>query len=192
MNEPVVPGGTGRTEGWLGPPLADKYFVQFITRETRGRERPEVARQWIGTLVKAIREVDRRHLITVGLVPWSLEKPGLTSGFVPAKIAAELDFVAVHVYPEKGKVREALETLAGFSVGKPVMVEEMFPLACTPEELGEFIDRSRTQKLAGGWVGFYWGRTPEEYRGAKTIGEAITLSWLELFQARRASVLGNR
>jgi len=97
MNEPVVPGAVGRTADWLGPPLANKHFVQYIAREAKGRERPEIARQWIATLVKAIRSVDKRHLITVGLVPWSLDKPGLTSGFVPDKIAAELDFEAVHI-----------------------------------------------------------------------------------------------
>ena len=44
------------------------------------------------------------HLVTVGLVPWSLDRPGITSGFVPMEIVSELDFIAVHLYPEKGKV----------------------------------------------------------------------------------------
>jgi hypothetical protein len=188
MNEPVVPGRTGRVANWLGPSFANKYFVQYITRETKGRERPEVARQWIGVLVKAIREVDRRHLITVGLVPWSLDRPGLSSGFVPEKVAGELDFIAVHVYPEKDKLDEALETLAGFNIGKPVVVEEMFPLKCSAEELGQFIDQSRQKKTAAGWIGFYWGRTPAELREGSTIVEAITLSWLELFQKKGAEL----
>ena len=38
-------------------------------------------------LTRAIREKDKRHLLTVGLVDWSLDRPGLTSGFVPSKIA---------------------------------------------------------------------------------------------------------
>ncbi len=190
MNEPVVPGRVGRAKGWLGPPLGDKHFVQYVTRETQGRERHEVAQQWIGVLVKAIRQVDRRHLITVGLVPWSLDKPGLSSGFVPGKIAGELDFVAVHIYPEKDKLDEALETLAGFSVGKPVVVEEMFPLKCSAEELGRFIDRSREKQTAAGWIGFYWGRTPAELREGGTLAEAITLAWLELFQ-KKGTVVGS-
>ncbi|HZN35824.1 MAG TPA: cellulase family glycosylhydrolase [Pirellulaceae bacterium] len=188
MNEPVVPGRVGRAADWLGPPLGDKHFVQYITREAKGRERHDIARQWIEVLVKAIRAVDRRHLITVGLVPWSLDKPGLTSGFVPDKIAGELDFVAVHVYPEAGKLDEALETLAGFNIGKPVVVEEMFCLKCSADELGRFIDQSREKKTAAGWIGFYWGRTPEELRGGATLAEAFTLSWLELFQKKRAEL----
>jgi hypothetical protein len=50
-------------------------------------------------------------LITVGLVDWSLDRPGLTSGLVPDKIVDDLDFLCVHLYPEKGKVEEALKTL---------------------------------------------------------------------------------
>ncbi|HEY8504070.1 MAG TPA: cellulase family glycosylhydrolase [Gemmataceae bacterium] len=186
MNEPVVPGGKGKREDWLGPALGDKHFVQFITLETKGRERPEIARQWVGTLVRAIRKHDRRHLITVGLVPWSLDRPGLTSGFVPEKVAGELDFVAVHIYPESGKVAEALKTLEGFAVGKPVVVEEMFPLKCSTEELAKFVKES--EKVAAGWVGFYWGKTPEELGKAKTIAEAITLNWLEFFQERAREI----
>ncbi len=190
MNEPVVAGGDQKREDWLGPGFGDKHFVQYVTLDRAGRERPEIARQWIHTLVTAIREHDKRHLVTVGLVPWSLDRPGLTSGFVPEKVADELDFLAVHLYPEKGKVEEAIETLKGFAaVGKPVVIEEIFPLKCGAEELGDFIDRSR--QYAAGWIGFYWGKTPDELRPAKTISEAITLSWLELFQQKTPQILGN-
>jgi hypothetical protein len=183
MNEPVVPGGAGKGE-WLAGEFGGKCFVQYISRERAGRERAAVAREWIGQLVAAIRKHDQRHLITVGLVPWSLERPGITSGFVPEKVAGALDFVAVHIYPEKGKLSEALDTLRGFAVNKPVVIEEIFPLKCSTEELDEFIEKSRP--IASGWVGFYWGRTPEEYRGSKTIPDAITLGWLELFRKKAA------
>jgi hypothetical protein len=62
-----------------------------------------------------------------------------------------------------------------------------FPLACSPKELEEFIDGSRKQ--AAGWIGFYWGKPPEELRRSKEIGDALTLGWLELFQ-RKAKPLG--
>src|SRR5262249_22259300 len=184
MNEPVVPGGKGRD--WLGPPFAGKHFVQFVTRDQADRARPTIARQWIRHLTAAIREVDKRHLLTVGLVDWSLDRPGLTSGFVPAKVADDLDFVSVHLYPHKGKVDEALKTLAGFAVGKPVLIEGTFPLARSPGELEDFIDRSR--KHAAGWIGFYWGKPPEELRRSRAISDKLTLGWLELFQ-RKAKAL---
>lgn len=186
MNEPVVPGGDKKQENWLGPAFGDKHFVQFITRDRAGRVRATIAREWIQTLVAAIREHDGRHLISVGLVPWSLDPPRLSSGFVPERIAGDVDFLCVHLYPEAGKIEGALETLRGFDVGKPVVIEETFPLKCSPEELAEFLDRSRDH--AAGWLGFYWGTTPEEYRPAKTIGEALTLGWLELFQERAQSI----
>jgi hypothetical protein len=182
MNEPVVPGGKRKDSDWLGPPFGDKYFVQVITLDQKDRPRPEIARQWVKRLTTAIREKDRRHLITVGLVDWSLDRPGLTSGFVPDKVADDLDFVSVHIYPKKGKVKDALDTLAGFAVGKPVLVEETFPLACSAQELDDFIDRSKQD--AAGWVGFYWGKTPDELRRSKAISDAMTLGWLELFERK--------
>lgn len=182
MNEPVSPGATGKRTDWLGPAFAGKHFVQVIALEAKGRPRPEIAQQWIRQLKAAIRKHDERHLITVGLVDWSLDRPGLSSGFVPDKIAPDLDFIAVHLYPEKGKQDTQLETLKGFNVGKPVIVEETFPLKCSAAELSEFMDRS--QSLCAGWVGFYWGRTPEECRQSGTIHDAMVLAWLELFQER--------
>src|SRR5207249_11765860 len=73
MNEPVVPGGKRADGDWLGPAFAGKHFVQFITLDPLNRPRTDIARQWIEHLASAIRKVDRRHLLTVGLVPWSLQ-----------------------------------------------------------------------------------------------------------------------
>jgi hypothetical protein len=184
MNEPVVPGGKRKDGDWLGPPFAGKHFVQVITLDQAGRPRPTIARQWVKHLVAAIRKHDQRHLITVGLVDWSLDRPGLTSGFVPDKIADHLDFISVHIYPEKGKVEQALKTLEGFAVGKPVVIEETFPLNCSMQEFGQFIDGSK--RHASGWIGFYWGKPPEELRRSKTITDAMMLGWLEFFEKNGA------
>jgi hypothetical protein len=180
MNELVVPGGRRKDGDWLGPPFGGKHFVQVITLDQKGRARPDVARAWVRHLAAAIRKEDKRHLITVGLVDWSLDRPGLTSGFVPQKIAGDLDFLCVHLYPEKGKVDVALKTLAGFSVGKPVLIEETFPLKCSLDEFGRFVDGSR--KHCAGWVGFYWGKPPDELRRSREIRDALMLGWLEFFQ----------
>ena len=179
MNEPVVPGGKRADGDWLGPAFAGKHFVQFITLDQAERPRPDIARAWIQRLVKAIRKHDPKHLVSVGLVDWSLDRPGLTSGFVPSRIVDLLDFVCVHVYPQKGKVDEALKTLEGFAVGKPVVIEETFPLRCSMAEFEQFMEGSR--KHAAGWIGFYWGKGPQELRGSNSIGDAMTLAWLEYF-----------
>jgi hypothetical protein len=182
MNEPVVPGGKRKDGDWLAGAFAGKHFVQFITLDQKERPRHDIAKAWVKHLTTAIRKVDDKHLITVGLVPWSLDRKGLTSGFVPDKVAGELDFVAVHIYPESKKLDEALETLKGFAVGKPVIVEEIFPLKCSPKELEEFIDRAGPQ--AAGWVSFYWGAPPEKLRESKEFVDALLLDWLERFTKR--------
>lgn len=184
MNEPVAPAGKGAATDWLGPALGGKHFVQRISLDQADRDRTEIARQWIATLVAAIRAQDRRHLITVGLVDWSLERPGLQSGFAPAKIAADLDFICVHLYPKDGKLKEDIETLAAFAAaGKPVVIEETFPLGATPENFATFIEASKAH--ARGWIGFYWGQTLAELEKPKSIPEALTKSWLEFFKANR-------
>jgi hypothetical protein len=150
----------------------------------RGRPREEIVRAWIKQLSAAIRERDKDHLITVGLLPWN-PTWGHLSGFIPEKVAPELDFISVHIYPEKGKVGEALKGLEKFAVGKPVVIEETFPLACSTAELEEFIKRSRG--MACGWMGHYDGMTSERLERLKrekplTINQAPYLEWLKLFR----------
>ena len=180
MNEPVVAAGKRKDGDWLGPAFGGKHFVQVITLDQANRPRPAIARQWIKLLVAAIRKHDKRHLVTVGLVDWSLDRPGLTSGFVPREIAADLDFLSVHLYPERGKVNEAVKTLSEFAVGKPVVIEETIPLKCSRDEFQLFVEKSKPH--AAGWIGFYWGKPPEALRRSKTLPDALMLTWLEYFQ----------
>lgn len=179
MNEPVVPGGKRNPCDWLGPAFAGKHFVQCISLDQRDRPRPEIAVDWLKQLTKAIRDTDDRHLITVGLVDWSLDRPGLSSGFVPSKVVEHVDFLCVHLYPESGKLKVAAETLTGFAVGKPVIVEETFPLKCSSEELATFIKNSGNTSC--GWISFYWGKPMDELRRSTEIRDAILSQWLEKF-----------
>jgi hypothetical protein len=39
--------------------------------------------------------------------------------------------------------------------------------------------------FACGWIGFYWGKTPEEYRHRGRIGDVLILGWLEFFKRTR-------
>jgi hypothetical protein len=180
MNEPVVPGGRRAAKDWLGPAFAGKHFVQFITLDQADRPRPEVAQKWIHHLVHAIRAVDQKHLITVGMVDWSLDRPGLTSGFLPGKVTTELDFLCVHLYPENGKLEAALNTLAGFDIGKPLVIEETFPLKCSTREMRDFVEKSK--KHATGWISFYWGQPIGELKKSKQLGDGLLAEWLEEFQ----------
>lgn len=189
MNEPVV-GGEQGAQDWLGPAFGGKHFVQFVARETRGRGRTEVAVTWVKRMVEAIRSRDQRHLITVGLVDWSLDGPGLTSGFAPKSVGPLVDFLCVHVYPESKRLDRVGEVLEGFQTGRPLVVEETFALKCSGDELERVIRGARS---VAGWISFYWGVRPEEYQTEKSIGEAITADWLKRFSGllrERAVVRG--
>jgi hypothetical protein len=94
-------------------------------------------------------------------------------------VIEHVDFLCVHLYPESGKLKEAAETLAGFAVGKPVIVEETFPLKCSTAELATFIKDSGMTSC--GWISFYWGKPVRELRKSAEIRDAILLQWLEKF-----------
>jgi hypothetical protein len=172
MNEPLVPGDDKPVKEWVHPfALANLHYVQYVARELKGRGRSDVAVEWTRTMVRAIRKHDQRRLVTVGLITIDLGKAEEASGFVPAKIAPELDFVAIHIYPQKDKLDAALDVLKRCkAAGKPVVVEEIFPLRCDAAALRTFITRAHDAGTADGWIGFYWGRTPGELRNRRTWG----------------------
>jgi hypothetical protein len=180
MNEAVSPGKKLPAGDWLvDAPLGDEYFVQYISLDPGERTPLEVERQWIHRLTSAIHEKDKRHLITVGMLP-----------FVPdRKVLDDLDFASVHLYPQAKKVKDSLNVLKSFAdLGKPVLIEETFPLSCSMAEFEEFIDKS--DKIAAGWIGFYWGETPDELKKSKTPVAVMTRSWLEFFQKKAKAMRG--
>lgn len=182
MNEPILPGNEPATE-WLAGELGGKFFVQRLTLDLKGRTRQQVAEAWVNTMVDAIRKHDQRHLVTVGVIPWVFVFGGGEPLFHSPTVGKRLDFVAVHFYPEKGEMEKAVTALKAYEVGKPLVIEEMFPLQCSQDELVKFIRQSA--EWTDGWIGFYWGQTPKQLRDKDnaTIGEAITASWLEQFQS---------
>lgn len=180
MNEPILPGQGKPDDEWLTGELGGKHFVQRITLDLAGRSRREVAGKWVRTLTSAIREVDARHLITVGVIPWAHVFPNAKPLFHDAEVGAPLDFVSVHFYPRKGQVEKALTALKVYDTGKPLIVEEMFPLHCGLDELEQFIEQSRP--LVDGWISFYWGATIEEYEQQGDLQGAIIASWLRRFR----------
>ncbi|MGV3484679.1 MAG: cellulase family glycosylhydrolase [Planctomycetaceae bacterium] len=187
MNEPILPGATPVKE-WLTGELGGKFFVQQLTLDLKGRTREQVAGAWVNTMVDAIRKHDESHMVTVGVIPWVFVFGGGKPLFHSPEVGQRLDFVAVHFYPKKGEVEKAVTALQAYNVGKPLVIEEMFPLACTEDELAEFIERS--SGLGDGWISFYWGE-PAAVIAAKekpTIGEAITRSWLTRFEQLSSGV----
>jgi hypothetical protein len=184
INEPISPAQRRGTGKWSSGSLFAGYdFLQYIALNPAGRRREDIAVQWIQRMTAAIHRHDRDSLITVGLLPWSREWKHL-SGFLPAKVAPELDFISVHLYPDTKKPGEALESLRQFAVGKPVVIEETFPLSCSAAELETFLRASR--QIACGWLGHYDGAPLEELdaldrAGKLTLAQGVYREWLRLF-----------
>jgi len=185
MNEPIV-GGT-ESEGWLAGELGGKHFVQRLTLKANGRSPQEIAAAWVKKLTAAIRQEDPHRLITVGAIPWAMVWPNAKSIIYAPEATHLLDFVSIHVYPKTGEVEKALQAMHVYDLGKPLVIEELFPLECSLEEMDEFLQRSRT--MAEGWISFYWGKTVRDYETAGHPGltEALMARWLRYFQDQAAS-----
>ena len=175
INEPVVTGGKQKPGAWYSGEFGDYKFIQFIALDSAGRSSESIALQWGDAMIQAIHERDHRHFVTAGLLPF----------FPGTNILARFDFVSVHIYPESGKINDALDTLKQFDIGKPVVIEETFPLACSADDLKKFILDSRAH--ACGWIGHYNGEPIAELEslqktGTITLQQSIWLAWLRLFR----------
>ncbi len=179
MNEPILTEDKTNRD-WTPGEFGGKCFVQRLTLDLAGRTQKQAAKAWVDKMAATIRKHDRRHLLTVGAIPWALTFPGAQPLFYSKEVGGNLDFVSVHFYPKAGEVNKALAALAVYNVGKPIVIEEMFPLTCSIAEMNEFIDGSRT--CATGWISFYWGKTIEQYRLDKNdLSAGLVAGWLEYF-----------
>lgn len=192
MNEPIITGPAPK-EGeprWVAGELGGFHFVQRLTTDRRGRDDKVIAEAWVAKLTAAIRKHDPHTPITVGVIPWAHVWPTAKPLFYSPEVGRHLDFVSIHLYPGKGEVQKAITALAVYDVGKPLVVEETFPLSCSIEELDQFIDG--TADRADGWISHYFGHTIEEHRkGAEPGGEAVA-KFLEYWRDKAAVVIAAR
>lgn len=179
MNEPFVPGAPRAAGDWLAGEFGGFSYVQAITLDPAGRPRPEIARAWVRHLSRVIRREDPQALITVGLLP-ETRPTGSFSGFDPALMAEEVDFLSVHLYPKPDQWEEARAVLRACTTARPLLVEEIFPLPMSPAELAAFVREHR--HWAAGWISFYWGQRPEELARGSTLQEQWTHDWLVRWQ----------
>lgn len=183
MNEPTIPTKPLKkdqevtlTEAWYSGALGGYDFCQYITLDPKERSQDAIRHQWIREMTAAIRQYDSKTLITVGLLPWPNAFGNVDS------VATDLDFISVHIYPEKDKPNEAMKQLGQCNVGKPVVIEETYALSCGMEQWVSFMNESRS--IATGWVGHYlFPYSVEELKNMqnKTLGEALYEDWLSKF-----------
>lgn len=186
MNEPVIGEVKPNEHPWVTGELGGFCFVQRISNKPAGRDNKDIAAAWVKRMVRAIRRHDRDTLVTVGEIPWSQVWPTAKPVFYTPRTAEYLDFVSVHFYPGRNQREKDVAALAAYELGKPLVVEEVFPLNCTMTDLDKFIDA--TGGRVDGWVSHYFGYTAAEHRaGAKPAGPLVA-EFLEYWQRKGAEV----
>ena len=188
INEPTIPTKPLKrvqevklTEAWYSGSFGGYDFCQYIVLDPKERSQDAIRHQWIRQLTAAIRQYDSKTLITVGLLPWTNAFGNVDS------VASDLDFISVHIYPEQKSPKEAMEQLKHCNVGKPVVIEETYPLSSGMEQWILFMNESRS--IATGWVGHYlYSYSLEELNNKKnkTFGEAYYQLWLSSFVEMKA------
>jgi hypothetical protein len=179
MNEPVLADDPNGRE-WTPGEFAGKYYVQRITLDLRGRNPLSVGRRWVDSMVSAIRSEDKAHLLTIGAIPWNLGFPGAKPDVYSKRVSKHLDFVSVHFYPKANEITQALDALSAYQIKKPLVIEEMFPLKCSVDDLKTFMAGSK--RYATGWITFYWGESIAEYQAKPaSLIDPVTAKWLETF-----------
>jgi hypothetical protein len=182
MNEPVIGAPKPGEDPWLTGELGGFHFVQRISHAADGRPAADIAAAWVRLLVESIRTVDPHTLVTVGVIPWAQVWPNAKPVFYAPAARRHLDFVSVHFYPRAGRLAEDLAALAVYDLGKPLVVEEIFPLHGSLEDLAAFMDGARPR--VDGWISHYFGRTPAEHRAAGDLPNAIKAAFLDFWRVR--------
>jgi len=133
-SEPVIIEGGYWYHGLLG----GYWFAPNVAREVAPSKANSVARSWIRYLRRAVRRVDSRHLIGLGMLPWVGDW-----AFGPRNVAPLLDVLFVHSYAADGRVREEVSVVREFAAsGKPVVLGETYPYAGSLDTQRHFLAES--------------------------------------------------
>ncbi|NLE59080.1 MAG: cellulase family glycosylhydrolase [Planctomycetes bacterium] len=167
-------------ESWSSPalPKASRQDPRFGNLLACHRD---LLQGWARRMRSAIRENDSNHLVTVGALD-------------PAVFADIVDFHCAHLYPKQDLTLEANEQawrdhLSRVPPGKPIVVEEFYPLAYPRRADGQAATLAELiaalRRAAGphgaGFVSFYWG--PPEEVVDNAIGQALYQNWLDAWSA---------
>jgi len=182
INEPVIGKPKDGEHPWVTGELGGFHFLQRISHNSKDREKQEVAADWVKTMVGAIRKHDTETPVTVGVIPWAFVWANAKPIYYSPRTTEHLDFVSIHCYPESGKLDKEIAALATYDLGKPLVIEEIFPMKCSITELEKFIDAA-TPKVDG-WISHYFGHTPVEHRAGAEPGGKLSAEFFE-FWARK-------
>jgi hypothetical protein len=177
-SEPVI----ADAPGWYTGRIADHDYVQYVVRDVAGRDPARLARAWTTLLRDAVRSRDRRHLITIGLLPFD------GGPFAPANLWDLLDLITVHKYAAPGGAAGSIALIRAFAGhGRPVLLGETFAFDLPAFE--DFLLGARD--ALDGALSFYDGRAPEDVRPTTAVDVAYRRNLIS-FLGLRASLLAAR
>ena len=169
------------SDSWYDGELGGLTFVQNIVRRLDGRDPQRLARAWTRKMRNAVRSRDRRHLISIGFMPFC------GGPFAHEGLLDLLDLLVVHSHPQEETQEESIESIRDFSDhGTPVVLGETSPMFTKswPEFLTELPD------YVDGYLYYYDGRRPSEIDATSTPGLFLRAS-LKQFLALRESLVGS-
>lgn len=179
MNEPIINEPRKDEHPWVGGELGGFHFVQRISNKLNGRDTKDIAAGWVKAQVEAIHRHDSETLITVGVIPWAFVWATAKPIFYSPQAAQHLDFVSIHVYPKPNQLEKELAALAVYDIGKPLVIEETFPLACSIPDLDKFMDAASGR--VDGWISHYFGHTAAEHQSGAQPGGPMVAEFLEFW-----------
>ena len=169
-SEPVmIEGGA-----WYPGVLGGYHFGPNVARGVPLAESERAARSWIRLLRRAIRRVDRRHLIGLGMLPWAGDW-----AFSPRNVAPLLDVLFLHSYPVDGHVEGEISVVKSFAApGKPVVLGETYPYRGSLETQRRFLVGSAPH-VSGQLSFFLRGESGEDRAGLHYLAALRQFAGLE-------------
>ena len=169
------------SDSWYDGELGGLTFVQNIVRRLDGRDPQRLARAWTRKMRTAVRSRDRRHLISIGFMPFC------GGPFAHDGLLDLLDLLVVHSHPQEETQQESIAKIRDFSDhGTPVVLGETSSMYT--KSWAEFLTEVST--YVDGYIYYYDGRRPSEIDATSTPGLFLR-DLLKQFLALRESLVGS-
>lgn len=182
-NEPIVP--VADDDRWYRGKFGLGYWAQNIVRRLKGRDRDQIARDWINKMHSAVEREDPEVLVSIGLLPF----PDTDNAFRPEVAAGLLDLSVVHEYPRGEVSADSVAAMSAWdeATAGPVVLGEVLALFAPVSTTREFILGSRAH--VAGYLSLYNGQRPQDL-DETDITSALWHENLQMFTALKPSVCG--
>jgi hypothetical protein len=149
-----------------------------------------LALKWLSKLSNVVKDTDSSRLVTLGLCGINLPYSKYYSSFSPESIKPYVDFICIHFVPNTitqepycDNAEEFIKQIKTAYVGKPLIVEEFFPLVPLDKLYSNFV--KPVKQYVNGWISYYWGKPINELKKSDKISDQITADWLKYFSENK-------